>query len=179
MIIYRAFYKINGKAYIGQTIRSLNERIREHKYAASKRTNNLPFHNAVASYGFENFDFYFVDRAVDLEDLNKKEQFYINKFNSLVPNGYNAESGGKNKIRSEETKRKQSESRKKMLSDKTKHPNWGKSSGSAKPVLCFNDSRKYVSANNAAKYLGLDPSAVSKVCNNIYSHTKGFRFKYL
>lgn len=179
MIIYKVVNKINGKIYIGQTIRDLDSRIREHKYAAFKRSHNLPFHNAVSSYGFENFDFYFVDRAINIEDLNKKEEFYINKFNSLVPNGYNAEVGGRNKSSSKETREKQSKSRKRLLANKTNHPNWGKSSGSAKTVFCFNDSKTYVSANKAALCLGLDPSAVSKVCKNIYFHTKGFRFKYL
>jgi len=47
-------------------------------------------------------------------DLNNLEIFDINKFNSIVPNGYNLRSGGNNGGKhNEETKRKISETLKK------------------------------------------------------------------
>ena len=112
MVIYKAINKINGKEYVGQTIRNLSERISEHKYAASKRINNLPFGNAIFSYGFDNFIFEEIDEAYSIEELNRKEEFYIDKLNTLVPNGYNLDIGGKNKSTHENTRKKMSESRK-------------------------------------------------------------------
>ena len=32
------------------------------------------------------------------EMLNQREQYYINKYNTLYPNGYNQQSGGLNKF---------------------------------------------------------------------------------
>jgi len=179
MVIYKATNKMNGKEYIGQTIRDLSVRITEHKYSAFNRTNNLPFGNAMAKYGFENFVFEEIDSASSIEELNKKEELYISKFNTLFPNGYNLDLGGNNKNTSEYTRKKQSEFRKALFSNKENHPNWRKSSAAAKSVLCLNNGKVYVSARKAALELGLDPSVVCKVCKNIYSHTKGFKFKYL
>ena len=51
-----------------------------------------------------------------------------------------------------------------------------------KIVICFKDGKKigeFVSCRAAAKELGLDPSAISKVCRGIYSHTHGYVFKYI
>lgn len=179
MLIYKATNKINGKEYVGQTIRDLSLRISEHKYSALNRTSNLPFNNAMAMYGFDNFEFQPIDSANSLVELNKKEEFYINKYNTLYPNGYNLDIGGKNKSSSELTRKKQSESRKKILSNKENHPNWGKSSSVARAVICLNNNVVYISARKAGLELGVDTSAVLKVCKGEYSHTRQYKFKFV
>jgi len=40
-------------------------------------------------YGLENFEFEIVDTASSEEELDKKQEEYIKKFNSLEPDGYN------------------------------------------------------------------------------------------
>jgi group I intron endonuclease len=109
MIVYKIENKLNGKQYIGQTIRALKERWIEH---CKKTSDCSAIANAIQKYGKENFsiDILYTTNSVDM--LNRKEQEFIKKFNTLRPKGYNLTTGGLNFIRSEETKRKLSERQK-------------------------------------------------------------------
>jgi group I intron endonuclease len=110
--IYRITNKITKQNYIGQTIQDLYERWKQHK---KKNSNCVYLKAAFSKYGIENFDFKLICIGFD-NDLNKLEIFYINKYNSVSPNGYNLRLGGNNGGKhSEETKRKISESLKKTL----------------------------------------------------------------
>ena len=59
-------------------------------------------------YGAENFFFEEIDNAYTLEELNKKERYWISFYNSNNKNfGYNLDSGGQNGgCKSDETKKK-------------------------------------------------------------------------
>lgn len=117
MIIYKITNKINGKVYIGQTIRPLEKRIKQHKKSAGCGA----LFAAIQKYGFENFSIEQIDSASSIEELNAKEAEWIEKSNSLSPNGYNLSTGGKNKKWSEESKLRMSASHSgKKLSDKHK-----------------------------------------------------------
>uniref|UniRef100_A0A6M3XES6 GIY-YIG domain-containing protein n=2 Tax=viral metagenome TaxID=1070528 RepID=A0A6M3XES6_9ZZZZ len=105
MIIYKIQNRINGKIYIGQTTRSLKERIKEHLAP----NNCTVIHATLIKYGIENFDISIIDVTSNINKLNKLEIFYIKKYNCMSPNGYNLTTGGKNYNCSEETKRKLSE----------------------------------------------------------------------
>ena len=98
MIIYKCTNKINGKFYIGKTKGTLSARISQHK-SETKYENILktsPFHNALAKYGFENFDWEVIDTARTEEELNQNEIFWIKELQSLVQfcKGYNINIGG-------------------------------------------------------------------------------------
>ena len=82
---------VNGKQYVGQTTRTLEQRWREHCAANSQCTY---LHNAIVKYGKENFKVEQIDIALDQEELDYKEQQYIKCYNTLAPNGYNLETGG-------------------------------------------------------------------------------------
>lgn len=57
MIIYKATNKFNGKIYIGQTINSLEYRSNQHKRDANRvNKKNYYFINAIAKYGFQEFE---------------------------------------------------------------------------------------------------------------------------
>jgi len=88
MIIYKIENKINGKIYIGQTIKSLNQRIAGHLEAKSHIGNSL------RKYGLQYFDISVIDTADDKETLLDKEIEYINFYDSRHPNGYNIVEGG-------------------------------------------------------------------------------------
>ena len=96
MIIYKSTNKINNKIYVGQTTISLEKRIKNH-IRESKKNTNRPFLNSLKKYGIDNFLFEIIDSANNLEELNDKEIYWINKLNSLCPNGYNITGGGQGK----------------------------------------------------------------------------------
>ena len=109
MIIYKITNKTNGKIYIGQTTSTLKKRWSQHK-SDKKGCCRLLF-AALNKYGENNFSVEILDYAENIEELNDKEEYYIEYLNTLTPNGYNLLTGGKNKTHSEESKRKMSESR--------------------------------------------------------------------
>lgn len=81
--IYKITNLINGKSYIGQSIH-IEQRWSEHCRNSSKRIISL----AIQKYGKDNFKFEILEECSQ-DELDKKERFYIQKFNSLVPHGYN------------------------------------------------------------------------------------------
>jgi len=117
--IYKATNTINGKVYIGQTVKKLNIRKAQHQYDA-KHKSKLYFHLALLKYGFDNFVWEIVDTCSNIEESNKKEQNIISFYNSTDrKKGYNIDFGGNSTIRNEETKEKIRLS-KRNISDETK-----------------------------------------------------------
>ena len=106
MVIYKITNKINGKSYIGQTIRTIKERWNEHCKSTSDCS---AIANAIRKQGKENFIVNIIFTAYSIEELNKAESELISSFNTMSPNGYNLSTGGMNFIRSEETKKKMSQ----------------------------------------------------------------------
>lgn len=93
-IIYKCTNLINGKIYIGQTIKCLEHRKGLHEITADKNR-GFYFHRAIRKYGKENFKWEIIDIGISKTDLDNKEIFYINMFNLLDHNfGYNIKSGG-------------------------------------------------------------------------------------
>ena len=116
MIIYKVTNKVNGKIYIGQTIRTLEQRKWQHLDCA-KNGVKTHFYNAIRKYGEENFVFEIIDEASSLQELNELERYYIAKFN-CIENGYNMVDGGNNNVMFlDDVKQKHLES---MRSDETR-----------------------------------------------------------
>lgn len=91
--IYMIRNKINNNIYIGQSKQNdIEIRWRDHKRRIN--TNGCPYlYAAFRKYGIENFDFLLICICFD-EACNELEKYYIKKYNSLVPNGYNLDNGG-------------------------------------------------------------------------------------
>ena len=110
MLIYLIENIVNGKIYIGQTIRSLKKRIAEHKSdAQNHKKKQCPYlHAAIRKYGWNNFKFHILDTAKSQEELDTMEVCWIDIFQSRNRNiGYNLEKGGRGTGRmSDETKLK-------------------------------------------------------------------------
>jgi group I intron endonuclease len=105
-IIYILENKINGKHYVGQTVKKFKYRFSSHK------EDNLLVDRAIRKYGEENFEKLIVENVPE-EELDYWESYYIKACNSLFPNGYNLLDGGSsNKHLLEETKKKISETQK-------------------------------------------------------------------
>jgi len=106
MIIYKITNLIDGKIYIGQTIRTIKERWKQHL-----RSNGCcAISAAIKKYGEENFIIEIVDSALSIDELNKKETEWIITLQSLAPHGYNLNTGGNNRRFSQEVKEKISKS---------------------------------------------------------------------
>lgn len=106
--IYKITNLINNKVYIGQTIRLLSLRQNEH-ISASKNdksiAHNDPIHRTMRKYGIENFTIVPICSCFDIDELNEKETFFILEYKSNEKKfGYNCDTGGKNKVMSEDTK---------------------------------------------------------------------------
>ena len=98
----------NGKCYIGQTTKTIENRFMHHQYPSSRC---WAIYNAIQMYGWDNFekDWY---ECPD-EDLNFDEELLVREMGTLSPGGYNLKEGGGSKGKmSEESKKKMSENRK-------------------------------------------------------------------
>ena len=98
--VYILTNQINQKVYVGQTTKT-NPLVRIKRHARRKDL----IGRAIRKYGLENFTILCYECVTD--DLDNLEKKYITECNSLVPNGYNLESGGNsNKKLAEYTKQK-------------------------------------------------------------------------
>lgn len=97
--IYEIINTVNGKIYVGQSI-NIYDRWTQHKYKSiysEELGYNSAIHAAMRKYGFENFVFKIIEEC-EPELLDERERYWIEKLNSLTPNGYNIMPGGqKNK----------------------------------------------------------------------------------
>jgi len=71
-----------------------------------KYTHNPILKNSVNKYGVDNFDFEIIeDNVKDIDELNKLEIKYAEKYNTYRPNGYNIRGCGDNKFVDDELKK--------------------------------------------------------------------------
>ena len=97
MLIYKITNKINNKCYIGQTIKTAEERWKEHQthaFRTHENDVNKTLYKAIRKYGLENFTFEVLqDNIETYEQLDKAEIYWIDFYNSFVK-GYNETFGG-------------------------------------------------------------------------------------
>jgi group I intron endonuclease len=100
--VYLITNKINGKQYVGKTIRTIKIRFDNHC-----RSKNQVISKAIKKYTKENFIVQELAIAYSKKELKFLEELYIKWFETLVPNGYNVMkiSGGFEK-HSEKTREK-------------------------------------------------------------------------
>lgn len=104
--IYCYTNKINNHKYVGQT-NNFKRRIREHRSCAfNKKASSYEdlIHQKIRQYGEENFEISLIEKLYteDIEEVNKREQYWIQKLNTYCGNGegYNMDLGGGRKARS-------------------------------------------------------------------------------
>ena len=83
---------INNKVYIGQSVNA-KERFSKHISDAKYSRDNQLIHKAMIKYGKDNF--YYEILESQIENYDEREQYWIEYYNSLAPNGYNIAIGGK------------------------------------------------------------------------------------
>lgn len=99
VFIYKITNKINGKIYVGQVYnRSIMDRFKRHCTDA-KPDCKMAIDRAIYKYGVDNFIVEQIDKAENLNELNKKEIYWIEKLKSNDSKyGYNLTRGGKVEI---------------------------------------------------------------------------------
>jgi group I intron endonuclease len=103
MFVYLITNTINGKRYVGQTTHSLEKRWREHK----SRDGCHALYNAIKKYGSDNFIIESICEPPTVELAHEMERYYIQRYCSKSPNGYNLTDGGEGVVNpTEETRRK-------------------------------------------------------------------------
>lgn len=114
--IYYIKNKLNGKGYIGQACCYVGQnnkkwgsinRWKSHLREAysSKKDHCLLLNQAIRKYKDCNFELNIIGKF-HLNKLDNMEKYFIKEYNTLVPNGYNLNSGGKGGKDSEETRLK-------------------------------------------------------------------------
>ena len=97
MLIYKITNLINNKCYIGQTIKTAEQRWKEHQshaFGSHPNDQNKTLDKAIRKYGLENFTFEVLqDNIETFEQLDKAEIYWIDYYNSFVK-GYNETFGG-------------------------------------------------------------------------------------
>jgi len=87
-IVYLIKNKLDGKCYIGKTKHRFSDRYSSSNWI--KYTTNKYLKNAVIKHGIENFKVSILKHGIlDNEKLLNYELKSIEKYNSIVPNGYN------------------------------------------------------------------------------------------
>jgi group I intron endonuclease len=89
MFIYKITNTKTQEFYIGQTIKNIQYRFRKHK-ELSIRGSGYKLHNAMRKYGVENFIVEVLDTANNLQQLDEKEIYYIDKlkpYYNILPGG--------------------------------------------------------------------------------------------
>lgn len=183
----------SGKSYIG---RSLNLKQRLNKYRNKLCKQQVGILHAITKYGWDNMTvtiLYSEPRTDTTNDtLNTLEQYYIALHNTLVPAGYNLNTGGNQPVLSEDTKRriakaatgrKFSEESKLKMSVAQRRPNVQKikSLTHRKSVVQYSLTGEYIqeweSLVEIQKNLDFSDSSISNACKN-KRQSHGYLWEY-
>ena len=93
-VIYKITNTCNNKVYIGQTVKTMDERWRQHHVNYNKPYfSHLPLYRAMNKYGPRSFICEQLEEVPDNE-LDEREKYWIKYYNSYET-GYNATLGGR------------------------------------------------------------------------------------
>lgn len=156
-VIYSATNIINNKRYIGQTTRELKRRRNEHITQANSGS-DLAIHQAIRKYGEDNFEWSIIDQAYNQEELDNKEIYWIDFYDTYGKNGYNMALGGQFNLSDN--------------SDEMSEMRGGR------PFLIFdldgNFVRETISQTEFADEIGVSPKTVNHVLMGRKNSTKGY-----
>lgn len=204
-------YKItspSGKVYIGQTT-SIKLRFKSYKNIGCKGQSflyNSLMKHGVANHKFEILESYNNDTNISI--LNDREVFYINDYKEKGYKLLNIEEGGRNALKSEQTKKKLSESKIGKYKGEL-NPMYGKSHTSevrlkisiankgrkptkenkeklfkavSKPIIQYTKNGDYIkewnSATEVTKELGFNSRVINSQARGLRKTAYGFIWKY-
>lgn len=186
--VYKHTLIETGQVYIGQTNNIKN------RWKPSAYKNCIKFYNAIQKYGWDNFTHEIIADNLTLEEANILETKFINEYDS-INNGFNLNTGGDNKIASEETRQKMSETRKgvpkseehkKAISNSLKgykqteeHKFNNQKSQHRKSVECIETGVKYPSLAEAERQTGILGETISRQIRGKQKTTQGLHWRFI
>ena len=189
MLIYKIKNNINEKVYIGQTVKKMETRWKEHKRNLNYRNNgNEKFkksklYSSMNKYGIENFSIEIIEFVDTREKMNEREIFWINFYDSFNKGlnltlggesgclGYKHTKEAKKMISENSKKRKMSEEAKKRISNLAKeryldHPeDHPRSKKIFKVDINKNIIKEFVNIDLAAKEEKVNEAAIRQAVN--------------
>lgn len=181
-ILYIITNKIDGTRYVGQTTETLRKRWNRH---CGKWTNCVYLSNAIKKYGKKNFEIKVLAYANNQEELDHREEYYVELFNTQTPNGYNILPGGSKainpalpgRILTEQERSKISKTLKEFYSHPQNRLNMILSRPHRKEIFCYQTGKTYISLKRAAEELGLKSfSKIGEVILNKKESYNGYTF---
>lgn len=139
IFIYKITNDTNGKIYIGQTVRPVEQRYTRHIRDAESGILDTHFARAIRKHGSEHFKWEIIDTADSQEKLTQKEQYWIRYYDS-VQSGYN-ETDAINKCGGNTYMSKTKEELD-IIGEKIRIGKIGSKNPNSKSVKCFNIKTK-------------------------------------
>ncbi len=100
MYIYKITNTSNSKIYIGQTVQK-NPKMRWYAHLADARRGKKSYLlDSIRKYGQQSFVWETIDTAVSIDELNSKEDYWLNYYRCLGVAVYNNREAGGNKTHS-------------------------------------------------------------------------------
>ena len=91
--IYLVTNELNGMRYVGQTVRTIEERMREHYLPSQAKKEYLAA--AIYQDGREHFRVEVLEEGItDYRELSYREAYYVVTLRTVYPDGYNRTPGG-------------------------------------------------------------------------------------
>ena len=186
--VYKHILKETGQIYIGQTNNIKN------RWKPSAYKNCIKFYNAIQKYGWDNFEHEILANELTLEEANELETKFIIEYDS-INNGFNLNTGGDNKLASQETKEKmskirkgipKSEQHKQAISEALtgykqteEHKKHNRKAQHRKSVECIETGEKYDSLAEAERQTGILGETISRQIRGIQKTTQGLHWRFI
>jgi hypothetical protein len=187
--IYKITNTINGKCYIGETkIKNPLHRWCNHKSSIRAGKGCPALRNSFIKYGEHSFTFEILRECPD-EHRIAIEEYYIEQYDSVIPNGYNISHGGQQggtfagHKHSEETKIKQAQTIRDLYRNTSIYDcNKGRPCASRKQVSSYdfngNLVKTYNSILEAAKDVNITDPTIHKCLSNKRNQAGGYMWAY-
>lgn len=168
-IIYCAYNKINQKRYIGQTIQLLCERRAAH-YSKDK---DIYFHRALHKYRIEDWEWTEIDIAYSKEELDEKEKYWIQFYNTLNPDkGYNILPGGSS------CRPTQAQIRYARNCFTERYSKENKSTHQMRNIKCIETQQIFKSAAEASRLMHIHHGHITEAANGKLNTAGGYHWEW-
>jgi group I intron endonuclease len=153
MHIYCITNLINGKIYIGQTVQQ-NSKMRWYAHLADARRGKKSYLlDSIRKYGKDSFAWEVIDSAVCIDELNTKEEYWLNHYRNQGITVYNNREAGGNKTHSPESIGRMRIAQK-LRHATTKVGGWKRCDGGAMKGKTHNNETKEKMSQARLKYYG-------------------------